>query len=145
MFSKACEYSIKAAIFLAMCSEDKKRARLPEIAEAIKSPEAFTAKLLQQLVKKNILWSIKGPHGGFELAKDGDETTLYEIVEAVDGDQLFVGCALGLKNCSETHPCPVHNKFKAIRDHLTGVLHTTTLKEAAGSVHEGESFLSGLT
>nr|MBS0038267.1 Rrf2 family transcriptional regulator [Saprospiraceae bacterium] len=145
MFSKACEYSIKAAIYLGTRADDSKRARLPEIARAIKGPEAFTAKLLQQLVKKKILWSVKGPHGGFELAKGADEITLYEIVEAIDGDALFNNCALGFKLCSETHPCPVHFKFKAIRDHLTGVLHTTTLKEAAGSVHEGQSYLSGLT
>ena len=144
MFSKACEYSIKAVIFLATRPADNRRARLPEIAQAIESPEAFTAKILQELARKKVLASVKGPKGGFELNGKADEITLYQIVEAIDGDSLFNGCALGFKKCSEVHPCPVHNKFKAIRDHLTGVLLTTSIEESAGSVDLGESFLVSL-
>ncbi|TVR77888.1 MAG: Rrf2 family transcriptional regulator [Saprospirales bacterium] len=144
MFSKACEYSIKAVIYLATRSEQNQRARLPEIAEAIGSPEAFTAKILQELARKKLLISVKGPKGGFELNGDADEISLYKIVEIMDGDSLFHGCALGFKKCSDVHPCPVHNKFKAIRDHLTGVLLTTSIKEAAGTVDEGQSFLTSL-
>lgn len=141
MFSKACEYSIKASIFLASRQEENRRARLPEIAAAINSPEAFTAKLLQILVKKKLLLSIKGPKGGFELAEGGDEITLYQVVEAIDGPSLFESCALGLKKCSEVNPCPVHQKFKTVRQHLAGILLTTTVKEAGGGVNIGKTFL----
>jgi len=145
MFSKACEYSIKAVIFLATRPPESPRTRLQEIAEAIDSPVAFTAKLLQELVRRDVLWSIKGPNGGFELAGDGDKVTLYQVVEAIDGKKLFEGCALGLKECSETHPCPMHDKLKSVRDYLTVVLKSTTVKEAAGRVGTGESFLVSLT
>jgi len=144
MFSKACEYSIMAASFLALRQRENKRTRLPEIAKAIESPEAFTAKILQQLVKKKIFWSIKGPNGGFELARDAKEISLYEIVVAIDGEDLFTSCALGFKNCSGTHPCPVHHKFKAVRDHLSGILHTTNLEELGEGIKDGKSFLSSI-
>jgi len=144
MFSKACQYAIKSAIFLATRPPEKKRTRLCEISEAIGSPEAYTAKILQQLVRKEVLISLKGPNGGFELSKKPTAITLYEVVEAIDGNHLFVGCALGLKICSSVHPCPVHNKFKAVRDHLTGILHTTTIVDAAGSVYVGDSYLKEL-
>ena len=59
MFSKACEYGIKAAIFIAINSYEGRRVSPKEIAEEINSPQAFTAKILQDLVRNNIVFSIK--------------------------------------------------------------------------------------
>ena len=55
MFSKACEYGIKASTYIALQSLQDKRVSLKEIAEEINSPVAFTAKILHQLAKNNIL------------------------------------------------------------------------------------------
>lgn len=141
MFSKACKYAINAMIYLATLPKGQERASLKEIARAINSPEAFTAKILQTLVKENLLISIKGPHGGFTIDNKGKETKLYTIVQVLDGDQIFVGCALGLEKCSEDHPCAVHAKFKAIREHLTGMMMTTSLEDMAKGVQSGISYL----
>ncbi len=65
MFSKSCEYGIKALIYIANYSIKDKRANISFPAEAIDSPTAFTAKILQRLVKGDIVNSRKGPHGGF--------------------------------------------------------------------------------
>jgi len=129
MFSKACEYGIKALMYLSAQPQSQRRVGVKEVSAAIDSPEAFTAKILQQLARQNIVHSTKGPHGGFELIGDGKSITLAAIVEAIDGNGIFINCALGLKQCSETHPCPVHDKFKVVRDYLSGVLHTTNLQE----------------
>jgi Rrf2 family transcriptional regulator, iron-sulfur cluster assembly transcription factor len=141
MFSKACKYAINSMIFLATLPEGQERSGLKEISFAINSPEAFTAKILQVLVRENLLLSIKGPHGGFEINEEGRKAPLYRIVQVIDGDSLFTGCALGLKECSEKHPCAVHHKFKAIRDHLTGMMMTTTLQDMAQGINTGVSFL----
>ena len=69
MFSKACEYGIKATIFIASNSYEKQRVSLKEIAKEIDSPEAFTAKILQNLVRHKIINSVKGAYGGFEIEK----------------------------------------------------------------------------
>ncbi|TVR87259.1 MAG: Rrf2 family transcriptional regulator [Saprospirales bacterium] len=145
MFSKACEYSLRAVIYLATRPPKSRRVRLQEIADAIESPVAFTAKLLQELVRKDVLVSIKGPNGGFELAGEGDEITLYQVVRAIDGKKLFEKCAIGLKECSASHPCPVHKEFVEIRDKLTTVLKSTTVNKAAGSIGKGKSFLASLS
>jgi Rrf2 family transcriptional regulator, iron-sulfur cluster assembly transcription factor len=141
MFSKACKYAINAMIYVATLPEGQERSGLKEISRAINSPEAFTAKILQELVKSDLLHSAKGPNGGFYIKKDTKNIVLSEIVHAIDGDMIFTGCALGLEKCSEDHPCPVHHKFKAVRDHLTGMLMTTSLKDVAESVNIGTSFL----
>lgn len=142
MFSKTCEYGIRAAIFIASESYKDNRTGLKEIAKKIDSPEAFTAKILQILSKDNIIHSIKGVGGGFEIPKETlSQIKLIQIVSAIDGDRVFTGCGLGLTQCSEDHPCPVHDKFKAIRNELAFMLENTNLEELAIGIKSGDTFL----
>lgn len=142
MFSKACEYGIKAAIFIATNSFENRRVSPKEISEEIDSPQAFTAKILQALVKNNIVKSVRGAYGGFEIDKDKiAETKLSQIVYAIDGDNIYKGCGLGLHTCDENHPCPVHDKFKIIREELKDMLENTNLEQLALDIKSGVSFL----
>ncbi len=142
MFSKACEYGIKASIFIAINSFEGQRVSPKEIAKEIDSPEAFTAKILQALVKNNVINSVKGAYGGFEIDKNRIRTVkLAHIVNAIDGDSIYSGCGLGLHKCDAAHPCPVHDKFKAIREGLKQMLEETSLEELALNIKSGASFL----
>lgn len=142
MFSKACEYGIRATIYIAMQSLEKNRVNLKEIAAAIDSPVAFTAKILQQLVKNNIVESVKGAHGGFQIERESiDSIKLNQIVSAIDGEKIFKGCALGLNECNENLPCPVHFKFKEIRDNLEQMTKETSIYELATGLEVGLTFL----
>jgi Rrf2 family iron-sulfur cluster assembly transcriptional regulator len=142
MFSKSCEYAIRATIFIATqcCNEEK--VGLKEIAKEIDSPIAFTAKILQELVRNNIIKSRKGVGGGFMvLREDMKLITLSKIVKAIDGDSVFLRCGLGLSNCSEDHPCPVHEKFKFVKKDLIFMLENTSLEELALGIKKGITFL----
>jgi len=142
MFSKACEYGIKAAIFIATKSYEGKRVSPKEISAEIDSPQAFTAKILQALVKHNIINSVKGAYGGFEIDKTNiGNVKLSQIVNAIDGDSIYSGCGLGWEKCDENHPCPVHDKFKGVRDELKHMLEETNLEELALNIKSGASFL----
>ena len=142
MFSKACEYGIRAVIQIAVQSQEGKRVSLKRVSKEINSPEAFTAKILQLLAKNDIISSVKGPNGGFEIdRKKMNEIKLSQIVSAIDGDAIYKGCGLGLKNCSEIHPCPVHNKFKKIRNDLRDMLENTSVYELSRGLKKGITFL----
>ncbi|MCK0132170.1 Rrf2 family transcriptional regulator [Flavobacteriaceae bacterium F08102] len=142
MFSKACEYGIKATLFVAMQSLQERRVSLKEIAEEIDSPMAFTAKILQKLVKEHILGSVKGPNGGFKIAQEQlAKITLSQIVYAIDGDSIYRGCALGLPKCNEDKPCPMHDKFVDIRNNLSAMLEGTNLYELATGLETGLTWL----
>lgn len=142
MFSKTCEYGIRATIFIASESYNNNRVGLKDIAQKIDSPEAFTAKILQILSKNSIIDSVKGVGGGFQIPKEKmREITLAQIVTALEGNRVFTGCGLGLKNCSEEHPCPVHDKFKGIRNELATMLENTNLEELALGIKSGDTFL----
>ena len=142
MFSKSCEYGIRATIFIASKCCENRKVGLKEIAVAIDSPIAFTAKILQKLTKDKIIHSTKGVNGGFEVFQnDLKSIRLIQIVEAIDGNSVFSGCGLGLENCSETHPCPVHFEFKEIKEQLFIMLKNTSLEQLALEVKSGSSFL----
>ena len=128
IFSKTCEYGIRAVFFIAHKTIDGNRVGIKDIAEGIESPEPFLAKILQDLSRKGIIQSFKGPNGGFYLDSASRTRPLSDIVEAVDGDSLFIGCGLGLKACSEINPCPLHDQFKEIRNNIYKMLKDTTIE-----------------
>jgi Rrf2 family protein len=127
LFSKTCEYALRAVFFIAHKTAAGGRVGIKEIAIGIDSPEPFLAKILQDLSKCGIVRSVKGPNGGFYLDEAALKRPLSEIVEAVDGNGIFTGCALGLKQCSEVNPCPLHSDFKAIRNQINNLLQKTSI------------------
>ncbi|MGF7232036.1 RrF2 family transcriptional regulator [Arachidicoccus sp.] len=142
MFSKSCEYGIKATLHIAHQSQRGECVSLKEIAKAINSPEAFTAKILQQLTHSKIIISIRGAAGGFKIKETAlEKIKLSHIVNAIDGDEIYKGCGLGLDVCNEAKPCPVHYKFKAVREGLKTMLETTSIKELSTGLNEGLTFL----
>lgn len=140
MFSKACEYGIRAVLFIAKQSQKDLRPNIVEIAKAVDSPEPFTAKVCQQLARGGMILSKKGPNGGFYLEKDST-LTLADIVSVLDGDKIFTGCGLGLRTCSAEHPCPVHSQFMEVRNALKHMCENTRVVELAKNLEEGETFL----
>jgi Rrf2 family protein len=137
MFSKACEYAIRAMVYIGQKSRNGDRVGIKEIAKGVDSPEPFLAKILQELVRQDLLSSIKGPNGGFYLEPSKATVTLADIVRTVDGDQLFTGCGLGLSACSEKRPCPIHDEFKIIRKKIQNMLDTTRVTEFNESLDRG--------
>ncbi|MCC6182885.1 MAG: Rrf2 family transcriptional regulator [Bacteroidia bacterium] len=143
MFSKACKYAIRSTIYIAEQTSSGKRVGIKEIVKAIDSPEAFTAKILQQLSKAQIIESVKGPAGGFVInERKLKKLKLSEVVEAIDGDSIYKDCGLGFKVCSEKTPCPMHHKFKGIRNELKEMLENTCVIELSQSLEKGLSFLN---
>lgn len=142
MFSKACEYGIKAIIYIATQSMLERRVKIGEVVGHIDSPEAFTAKILGALVKENIVQSVTGPYGGFYIDKNRmDQITMIDIVTAIDGDSIFNGCGLGLKECNADQPCPMHSKFVSVRADLKTMLKSTSIVELAEGLKSGKSTL----
>lgn len=140
-FSKTCEYALRAVFFIAQKSENGRKVGIREIAAGIDSPEPFIAKILQDLSKRGLIQSAKGPTGGFYTDAKTRTNTLADIVSAVDGNRVFTGCGLGLKECSARKPCPVHAEFAQIRDRLSEVLHSTTIMQFNEELNLGLNYI----
>lgn len=140
MFSKACEYGIRSVLYIAKESQQDRRSNITKIAEAIDSPEPFTAKICQQLARAGIILSKKGPKGGFYIEKDS-QIRLIDVVIAIDGPAVFKGCCLGLNECSALHPCPMHDQFEKVRTRLKAMCKNTLVVDLAESLEAGDTFL----
>lgn len=131
MFSRSDEYAIRAMVFLAGQPSGKLTGGR-EISRTEKIPVAFLWKILQNLTRRRLIRSFKGVHGGYELARPANEITLGDIIEAADRAEVLESCVLGLPQCSEEIPCPLHHSWKEIRGQLTEMLERTTLADLVG-------------
>ncbi len=128
IFSKKCEIGLQAVLFLSTQGMDKLFNAL-EVSKEVKQPKEFVSKVLQILTASGIVGSRKGKNGGFYLAKDPSEIKLIDIVEAIDGMDVFNKCVLGFPGCSASAPCPVHNQWGELREKAIAMLGKETLAD----------------
>lgn len=94
--TRASSYALQAVHYIALQKEPKPVAS-HVIAEKRKIPDRFLLKVLKPLVAARVLRSIKGPHGGYTLAKKPSEITMLEIIEAADNGKIQGLSPLGPK------------------------------------------------
>ena len=143
MLSSTCKTAIKAVIYLASKFESGENAGIKEIAEFIDASEHTIGKLLQTLVKQGVVNSVKGPSGGFFISKEQRKQPIINIVEAIDGKQLFKECGLGLSKCSASRPCPIHHDYKEARDKVEKLFSTRKIADLCEPVNDGLAYLIG--
>lgn len=132
MFSKTIEYALRAVVYLAVNSDEDHKVNISELSEAIDSPKSFTAKIMQQLTRDNVLiQSSTGPSGGFYLPPAARQKTIWNVLQLLDADDIVSGCILGLRGCSERNPCPLHNEYAKIRPQLRSMFEHKTINDLA--------------
>ena len=135
LLSSSCVYGLRASLYLA-ANQDGDYVSIREMSEKLEISFHFLTKTLQQLTAAGLMESQKGPKGGVRLTKKGSKISLFEIVEAIDGRELFTECALGLPGCGVEKPCPLHDKWAETRDNIREMLQETNLLELAGKGKE---------
>jgi Rrf2 family protein len=108
MFSQTSEYAIRALSILARYSREQ-FVLVGTLATTADLPHHYLSKILQNLVRMQVLESRKGSKGGFRLARDPDQITLYEIVNAIENLGQTRRCLLGQAECSDERACPLHD------------------------------------
>jgi Rrf2 family protein len=143
MLSLTCKTAIKAVIYLASKFESGDKAGIKEIAAFIDASEHTVGKMLQTLVKEKVINSAKGPAGGFYLTPEQKNQPVINMIIAIDGIEVFDECGLGLSKCSATHPCPMHNDYKDIRDRFKAMCEQKKVSDLCETVNTGMSYLVG--
>ena len=141
MFSRSCEYALQSILYIALHSKNGQAIGLKDISESQDIPLHFLSKILQQLVKHKLLRSTKGPRGGFALNVPAHELRLMTIVRVIDGLDIFDRCGIGLKQCSDKTPCPVHFEYKEIKKKIRDLLDKKSLLELCEDVVNGQSIV----
>lgn len=128
MFTRSGLHAIRAMTVLARL-EGSAFGGTHHIADAGSIPPSYVSKVLQTLVRARLVESHKGPGGGFRLARPAEAISLWEIVLPFEGISQRGSCVLGLSECSEKHPCALHDDWKAIRGKYLETMRRTTLAE----------------
>jgi len=145
MLSKSSEYAIRALVFVQLRNWEQKRPGVGEIAKEIEAPEAYTAKILQTLTKNKLMDSMKGRGGGFFFNNNQSKLSMYDVIRVVEGDEGFHKCGFGLKQCSDENPCPMHEKYKVVRDGFFDIVKTETIKSLSEKILHGDAVLNRIT
>lgn len=141
MLSNSSKYAIKAVLFLAVNSNKNKRIMVKDMAEPINAPQAYLAKLLQELSRKDVISSVKGPKGGFYLSEENLELSLMDVVNVIEGDNRFHTCVLSLEKCNADKPCPLHNLISPSKSKFNESLNQKTIKFFSEQIEKGIAFL----
>lgn len=140
MFSKSTEIALRAVIFIAQKTAEGGNLGLEEIAKGLNSPKSFTAKILQKLTAGNgLISSVRGPNGGFYITDKNRKKPVRAIIRLMEEDEVIDGCVLGLKQCSEVKPCPMHAQFKLIKGQLIDLFENRTIQSLADDMQNGEA------
>lgn len=144
LLSKACEYGMRAVLYLA---DSPQRTYVPirSISDALGIPYHFLAKVVQTLAQADVITSARGPNGGISLARVPSQIMLKEIVLAIDGGRVLTDCVIGLPGCGELKPCPLHDLWMPARDRIRRMLGQVSLADMAERMKANDFRLDALT
>lgn len=137
LFTKASDYAVRILCYLANTGEAV--CRTHSIAEGTGIPESFLAKILGQLSRAGLVRSHRGAHGGFQLARNGREISMLDVVEAVDGP-VAVNLCQGREPCEYQSRCPIESAWNEVESGLRASLRAHTIGELADSARQNNVF-----
>ncbi|MEQ5791457.1 Rrf2 family transcriptional regulator [Muricauda sp. NFXS6] len=140
MFSNSSKYAIKGVLYLALNSDKDHKIMVRDIFEVVHVPEAYLAKLLQELSRHGIVSSTRGPKGGFYLSNENRKRTLMDIVKVIDGEKRVNSCVMGIRNCDMNNPCVLHKLVGSNKSKFIKVLEKTTILDLVEGRQNIEDF-----
>ena len=130
MFSRSAGYAVQALTYLA-AQPSGKLTGAREIAETLQIPMPFLWKILRNLTRKKLVRSFKGVRGGYELARAAERISVSEVLAASPDAKHSEACVLGLEQCDENNPCPLHSSWKDVRVQIDDLMKKTSLADLA--------------
>jgi Rrf2 family protein len=144
MLGKTTEYAIRALVYIFIQNQEGKRPGFKEISKKIDSPEQFTAKVLQNLARAELISSIKGRGGGFFFDQTATPLTIYDVIRVMEGEKFFSKCGFGLKRCDGESPCPLHDDYAVVRGGFFRLVKKETIQSLANKINEQKAVMTRL-
>jgi len=129
MFSNSTQYAIRTILYLAKNQKEGDRFKSDYLSKELEIPSAYLGKILQQLAKNRIINSSKGPGGGFYISKENSDRPLLDAVICMEGHNIFDQCILGLAECSEKNPCPLHTLYDKMKVNLEQTISKVSISD----------------
>lgn len=121
-------YAVMAMVDLARLSLQERAVPLHEICMRQEKAINYMEQLFNKLKKHGLVNSVKGPGGGYVLAKEPEEISILEIMQAVGEDTKITSCS-DKRTCIKNGPCVTHNLWNGLGEHINMYLSSTNLKD----------------
>ncbi len=125
LVTREADYAVRTVLYLARNST--RTASVAEVARAMRIPKSFLAKIVQRLVRRHILVSMRGMKGGFMLAAKPSDISLLDILESIQGPTGINVCAIESGRCRLSATCSVHPVWVKIRKEVEQRLKKQTI------------------
>lgn len=107
-----------------------------ELAQEAELPAPFMAKIFHRLTRHGILMSHRGRQRGYGLSRPAEEISIREVLEAIDGADLFSACVFFGETCNPDNPCPLHHIWSPVKDRALVKLSEMSIAEFDFQVHK---------
>ena len=128
IFSSPIQYAIRAMTYLGE-QEPGRLSSICKISKAERIPMPYLAKIINRLSARSLVSAKRGPSGGVMLGRPAGEITVDDIVTAMGGSLTNRECILGISECGDSTPCPVHESWKTVRQVLSQTLQEQTVSD----------------
>jgi Rrf2 family protein len=128
--TRQADYAIRAVRYLAKQGPNQ-RSATSTVAQEMKIPPSFLAKIISQLSIAGLLHTSRGARGGVTLARDAREISLLDVVEAIDGPILLNECVGDPADCVFSDDCLVHPIWVEAQEALVKRLRETKFDQLA--------------
>ncbi|MBT3228973.1 MAG: hypothetical protein HOD43_06215 [Candidatus Marinimicrobia bacterium] len=129
ILSRSTEYAIRLIFYLSDRQPMSQYVRIRDVAEDLEVSYYQLAKVANILITNEILKSNTGPTGGIDLCDHANSLPLSIVLEVFGDQDIFDRCILGLHECSNENPCPIHSVWGNIRGELKSTFFDKTLGE----------------
>jgi Rrf2 family protein len=130
--TRQADYAVRAVLYLANLGNNE-RAATSTVAEDQRIPPSFLAKIISQLSIAGLLHTSRGARGGVTLARDPQDITLLEVVEAIDGPIQLNECVGEENDCSFESGCPLRAVWSDAQNELVTRLKKTNFAQLMNS------------
>jgi Rrf2 family transcriptional regulator, iron-sulfur cluster assembly transcription factor len=128
-FSRETYYGMRALAYMAKRPDAVFEAA--QLARRARLPRPFLAKILHSLAQHGVLRSFRGAQRGYTLARPPERITIREVVEALEGSDIFERCVFWSHGCSDRAPCPLHDTWRTVRPVVASLLERMTIADVA--------------
>jgi Rrf2 family protein len=130
--TRAADYAIRVMICLAD-PRVKERVSLPQLAASTGTPESFLSKILQMLTRAGLIVSRRGQAGGFQISPHGQEASMRDVIEAIDGPIRLNVCLTTGRSCRRKVHCPAHPVWEEAQEAMLSVLSRSHIADLASN------------
>jgi Rrf2 family protein len=128
--TKETEYALECLAWLAKRPEGAVIAAA-DLADTVGTSAGFMSKILQRLSGANVVRGHRGNPRGYSLARPADRISVRDVVESLEGDNIFERCIFWPEPCSKANSCPLHDVWKRVRPQVRAQFSVLTMRDLA--------------